>query len=64
MSLTREAGLFVVYAPGRFRTARGHTSEFPYGRFERPFILPPNVDADHIVANYEHGVLEFDAAAG
>lgn len=40
------------------RNDQGHTSEFHYGRFERAFTLPANVDADHVVANYEHGVLE------
>ncbi len=37
---------------------QGHTSEFHYGRFERAFTLPSNIDGDHVVANYEHGVLE------
>ena len=36
----------------------GQTSEFHYGRFERAFTLPANVDADQVVAHYEHGVLE------
>ena len=39
-------------------TGRGHSSEFHYGRFERAFTLPANIDADHVVANYDHGVLE------
>ena len=40
------------------QTGQGHTSEFHYGRFERTFTLPANVDADHVVANYDHGMLE------
>ena len=37
---------------------QGHASEFHYGRFERTFTLPANVDAEKIGANYVHGVLE------
>ena len=37
---------------------RGHVSEFHYGRFERTFDLPGNVDADHVGARYDRGVLE------
>lgn len=31
-----------------------------YGRFRRSMALPSYVDADHIAANYEHGVLTID----
>ena len=37
---------------------KGHTSEFRYGRFERAFTLPANVDAEKVSADYVHGVLE------
>ena len=37
---------------------RGHSSEFHYGRFERTFTLPANVDGDKVAADFEHGVLE------
>ena len=40
------------------RSGQGHLSEFHYGRFERTFTLPANVAADHVVANYDHGMLE------
>ena len=36
----------------------GHASEFHYGRFERAFTLPANVDSEKVGAAYEHGVLE------
>ena len=35
----------------------GHTSEFHYGRFERTFTLPANVDAEKVVASYDNGML-------
>lgn len=34
-----------------------HSERF-YGRFERQFALPDNVNADSVEANYEHGVLK------
>ena len=37
---------------------QGHTSEFHYGRFERAFTLPANVDAEKVVASYDNGMLE------
>ena len=37
---------------------RGPASEFHYGRFERAFTLPANVDAEKVSAAYVHGVLE------
>ncbi len=37
---------------------KGRTSEFHYGRFERAFTLPANVDAEKVAADYVHGVLE------
>ena len=37
---------------------RGPASEFHYGRFERAFTLPANVDAEKVSADYVHGVLE------
>ena len=36
----------------------GHASEFHYGRFERAFTLPANVDSERVGADYVHGVLE------
>lgn len=37
---------------------QGHVSELHYGRFERTFDLPGNVDADHVSAHYDRGMLE------
>lgn len=34
-----------------------HLYERRYGRFERSFALPRRVDAEHVDANYENGVL-------
>ena len=39
------------------RTERVHRYERTYGQFERGFMLPATVDADHIKATYESGVL-------
>ena len=36
----------------------GRASEFHYGRFERTFTLPANVDSEKVSADYVHGVLE------
>lgn len=33
-------------------------SELAYGRFEREFTIPDDIDAEHVVANYRHGMLE------
>ena len=45
------------------RTAREektnrHMSEIGYGRFERTFTLPDNVDAENVSADFENGMLE------
>lgn len=37
---------------------QGGASEFHYGRFERTFTLPANVDSGKVAAGYAHGVLE------
>ena len=37
---------------------KGGASEFHYGRFERTFTLPANVDSGKVAADYVHGVLE------
>jgi len=34
-------------------------SEISYGRFEREFTLPEDIDAQHVEASYRHGMLEF-----
>jgi HSP20 family protein len=34
------------------------TSEIVYGRFEREFMLPEDIDAQHVQATYRHGMLE------
>ena len=39
------------------RNERVHRYERTYGSFERSFTLPATVDAGHIKATYEHGVL-------
>ena len=33
-------------------------SEIAYGRFERDFTLPEDIDAQHVQATYRHGMLE------
>ena len=33
-------------------------SEIPYGRFEREFTMPEEIDAQHVQATYRHGMLE------
>ncbi|PYR30349.1 MAG: hypothetical protein DMF90_27880 [Acidobacteria bacterium] len=33
-------------------------SEITYGRFEREFTVPEEVDAEHVQATYRHGMLE------
>src|SRR3982751_1420637 len=33
-------------------------SEISYGRFEREFTLPEDIDAEHVQAAYRHGMLE------
>ena len=33
-------------------------SEITYGRFEREFTLPEDIDAQHVQATYRHGMLE------
>ena len=33
-------------------------SEITYGRFEREFTLPEEIDAQHVEATYRHGMLE------
>ncbi len=35
-----------------------YISEIPYGRFEREFALPADIDADHVEASYRDGVLQ------
>jgi HSP20 family protein len=44
------------------RTAQEETepviSEITYGRFEREFTLPEEIDAKHVQAMYRHGMLE------
>jgi HSP20 family protein len=43
------------------RTAEEKTvpivSEIPYGRFERDITLPDEIDAEHVQATYQHGML-------
>lgn len=39
------------------RTERVHRYERTYGAFERTFTLPATVDAEHIKAGYDYGVL-------
>jgi len=33
-------------------------SEIAYGRFERDFTLPEDIDSQHVQATYRHGMLE------
>ena len=38
--------------------AQPFINEIPYGRFEREFTLPEEIDAKHVQASYRHGMLE------
>lgn len=55
-----EANVLTVRAakqPNRVENARYHLSERRYGTFSRSFVLPRQVDADRIEAEYADGVL-------
>jgi HSP20 family protein len=39
-------------------SADRHLSEIGYGRFERRFTLPENVDSEKVSARFENGMLE------
>ncbi len=40
------------------KNGKVHRIERQYGRFERSFVLPETVDADHIKADFKSGILE------
>jgi HSP20 family protein len=40
------------------RHAEPVVSEIAYGRFEREFTLPEEIDAKHVEATYRHGIVE------
>jgi len=42
----------------RAAEAEAVMSEITYGRFEREFTLPEEIDAKHVQATYRHGMLE------
>lgn len=42
----------------RDKNVEPYVSEIPYGRFEREFALPTDIDTDHVDASYRNGVLE------
>ncbi len=42
----------------REKSVEPYVSEISYGRFEREFALPADIDADHVEATYRNGVLE------
>ena len=42
----------------REKSVEQYVSEISYGRFEREFALPADIDADHVDASYRNGVLE------
>ena len=42
----------------RDKSIEPYVSEVSYGRFEREFALPVDIDADHVEASYRNGVLE------
>ena len=44
--------------PAADQKAEPVTSEITYGRFERDFTLPEEIDAKHVQATYRHGMLE------
>ncbi len=63
ISVSVENGVLTISGEKREERREGqkdtfHLYERRYGRFERSFTLPSNVDADHIRARYENGVLE------
>ncbi|HEX9106132.1 MAG TPA: Hsp20/alpha crystallin family protein, partial [Longimicrobiales bacterium] len=63
IEVTVENNVLTVAGEKKFESRQGdentgtYHQERRYGRFSRSFILPRNVDAGHINANYEHGVL-------
>lgn len=60
IDLTVEKNVLTVSAERAFGRADGDevvVSERPQGRFSRQLFLGESLDADHIQANYEHGVL-------
>ena len=44
--------------PIRPQSGEAFTPAATYGRFERAFTLPEEVDANHVQATYRHGMLE------
>ena len=60
IDLTVEKNVLTVSAERGFARKEGDevvVSERPQGRFTRQLFLGESLDADHIRANYEHGVL-------
>ncbi len=63
IDVTVENNVLTVSGEKKFQQAQGedgkgtYHQERRYGRFDRSFILPRNVDASRVNANYEHGVL-------
>ncbi len=46
------------------KDANYYRTERVYGLFQRQLVLPPDVDADKIKANYKNGVLEIEIPKG
>ncbi len=61
VEITLEDGVLTVAAEKKTEEAQEQgevrLSERRYGRFERSFRLPTNLDADAVKADYAHGVL-------
>jgi HSP20 family protein len=57
MEITVNAGVLTIHAERNEKKEANGRSEFRYGRFDRSVLLPRNVDADHIKAAYDNGVL-------
>jgi HSP20 family protein len=53
-----EGNLLTIKGERKTETQNADYQETSYGRFERSVSLPQGVEADKIVARYEHGVLE------
>ncbi len=63
INVTVENNVLTVSGEKKFEAVQGEEArgtyhqERRYGRFDRSFILPRNVDASRVAANYESGVL-------
>lgn len=61
VKITVESGILTIMgerkSESETKDKKAHRIERSYGRFERSFALPENVDADNVVAEFKDGVL-------